>query len=65
MDHEHVSGTFDDDELEEVVGTVGTSHEVTKRVVVELEPRNAVLERVSDVLISYSRRLADGSISTE
>lgn len=54
MDHEHVSGSFDDDELEEVAGTVRTSHEVTKRVVVELEPRHDVLERVSDVLISYS-----------
>jgi hypothetical protein len=54
MDHEHVPGTFDDDELEEVAGAVGTSHEVTRRVVVELEPRNDVLERVGDVLISYS-----------
>ncbi len=54
MDHEHVPGTFDDDELEEVAGTVGSSHEVTRRVVVELEPRNDVLERVDDVLNSYS-----------
>jgi len=54
MNHELVPGTFDDDELEEVAGTVGTSHEVTRRVVVELEPRNDVLERVGDVLISYS-----------
>ena len=54
MDHEHLPGTFDDDELEEVAGTVGTSHEVTRWVVVELEPRNDVLERVGDVLNSYS-----------
>jgi len=53
MDHEHVPGTFDD-ELEEVAGTVGSSHEVSRRVVVELEPRNDVVERVGDVLISRS-----------
>ena len=65
MDHEHLPGTFDDDELEEVAGTVGSSHEVTRRMVVELEPRNDVLERVA---MSSSRtpwRLADGRISTE
>lgn len=54
MDHEHVPGTFDDDELEEVACTIGSSHEVTRWVVVELEPRNDVLERVGDVIISDS-----------
>ncbi|MHB2024588.1 MAG: hypothetical protein ACYCO3_14900 [Mycobacteriales bacterium] len=64
MYHEHVPGTFDDDELEEVAGTVETSHEVTRRVVVELKPRNDVLERVGDVLIS-SMATPDGRISTK
>ena len=54
MDHEHVPGPFDEGEFEEAAGTIRCSHEVTRWVVVELEPGNDVLERVGDVLISYS-----------
>ena len=66
MDHEHVTSTFDDDELEEVAGTIGSGHEVTGWIVVELEPRDGMLERVGDVSSSRTPwRLADGRISTE
>lgn len=65
MDHEHVHVTFDGDELEEVAGTIRTSHQVTRRIVVELEPGNYVLERVGDVIISHLVASGRRRISTE
>lgn len=62
MDHEHVLNTFDEDELEQVPGAIGASHQVTRWVIIELKPGNDVLKRVGDVLISYfvaSRRRQD------
>ncbi len=62
MDHKDVLDSFDDDKLEEVAGTVGASYQETGWVVIELEPGSDVLERVSDVFISYlvaSRRRQD------
>ncbi len=52
MDYEHAIITFDDDELEEVPSAVSPSHQVTRWVIVDLEPRHDLLERVRDVFIS-------------
>ncbi len=54
MDHEHVLATFDDDELEEVAGTIGPSDQVARWVIVELEPGSDLVERVGNVFISNS-----------
>lgn len=51
MNHEHAILDRQHDQLKVVPGSVGASHEETRRVVTELDPGDGVLVSVADVVI--------------
>jgi hypothetical protein len=53
MDHEHGFHQIKHDQLEETPGQSGTSQEVARWVVAELEPGERVLIRVEHVFVGH------------
>ncbi|MGH9917833.1 MAG: hypothetical protein ACRD6W_03010, partial [Nitrososphaerales archaeon] len=54
MNHEHVLGKVESDELQEVPGSVGSRHEKPWRVLADLNPRDDVFICVREVLVGNS-----------
>ena len=62
MDHERVVWEADDDQLEQVAGSVSSSQQIARRVVTQPDPADRVLVGVDDVLVGdlvASSRLVD------
>lgn len=51
MDHELACLEIEDDELEEVAGTIRSADEVPGRIITEAHPGNGMHQRVDDVVV--------------